>query len=304
MKEINFVVFILLMFSFTKAQNPEKASLDSIAQLGKILYENGNDSIKKVTNLKVEQLFEDFLVAENLSVLNFDSLRFIKTVSTDNAGLQLFTWAVPLSNGSFLYSGFIQKFEKKGTTGKVFKLESNSAEIDLFTSYPPENWPGAVYSRIIETRVGKQSLYTLFGWIGGAKGAALRIIETMIFTEDGNPVFGQPVFSGFSKRMQSHIIFMYNSQVPFYLGYEKQLTPGSKKRRESMIVFNRLIDSKPEMGLSPGLKVADYSLFDGFIFRDDRWVFIENVDVRMPEQKNNTARPPDDLELSPALRRK
>jgi hypothetical protein len=71
-----------------------------------------------------------------------------------------------------------------------------------------------------------------------------------------------------------------------------------------MIVFNRLIDSKPEMGLSPGLKVADYSLFDGFIFRDDRWVFIENVDVRMPEQKNNTARPPDDLELSPALRRK
>jgi hypothetical protein len=304
MKKFFFIVFILLLSSFVHAQNPGKVSLDSIAQLGKILYENGNDSIKNVTNLKVEQLFEDFLLTENLSVLNFDSLRFIKTVSTDNAGLHLFTWAVPLSNGSFLYSGFIRKFDKKGTNFKVFRLKNTSTEIDLFTSYPPESWPGAVYSRIIETRFGKQSLYTLFGWIGGAKGAALRIIETIIFTEDGNPVFGKHVFSGVSKLLQSRVIFTYNSQVPFHLAYEKQLTPGSKKRRENMIVFNRLIDSKPEMGISPGLKVADYSLFNGFIYRDDRWVFIENVDVRMPEQKNNSARPPDDLELSPASKRK
>jgi hypothetical protein len=183
-------------------------------------------------------------------------------------------------------------------------LKNISTEIDLFISYLPENWPGAVYSRIIETRFGKQSLYTLFGWIGGAKGATHRIIETLIFTDDGNPVFGQTVFSGVSKRLQSRVIFTYNSQVPFHLAYEKQLTPGNKKRKENMIVFNRLIDSKPEMGISPGLKVADYSLFNGFIYRDDRWVFIENVDVRMPEQKNNSARPPDDLELSPASKRK
>lgn len=303
MNKIIFIVFILLMFSFTKAQNPEKASLDSIAQLGKILYENGNDSIKKVTNLRVEQLFEDFLLAENLSVLNFDSLKFIKAVSTDDTGLQLFTWAVPLSDGSFLYSGFIQKYDKKRTIGQVFRLKNNSTEIDLFTSYAPENWPCAVYSRIIETRFGKQSLYTLFGWIGCAKGATQQIIETMIFTEDGNPVFGQPVFSGISVRLQSRVIFTYNSQVPFHLAYEKQLTPGNKKRKENMIVFNRLIDSKPEMGLSPGLKVADYSLFDGFIYKDDRWVFIENVDVRMPEQKNSASKPPEDLELAPASKR-
>jgi len=71
-----------------------------------------------------------------------------------------------------------------------------------------------------------------------------------------------------------------------------------------MIVFNRLIESKPEMGLIPGLKVADYSLFDGFILRDDRWVFIENVDARMPENKEKASKPPADLDLVPASKRK
>jgi hypothetical protein len=304
MNKIIFIVFILLTSSFGNAQNSEMASRDSIAQLGKILYGNANDSIKKVTNLKVELLFEEILLTENSSVLNPDSLRFIKVIFTDDAGLKLFTWAVPLSNGSFLYSGFIQKFDKKRTIGQVFRLKDNSTEFDLFRSYPPENWPGAVYSRIIETKFGKQSLYTLFGWIGGVQGATYRIIETMIFTEDGNPVFGQPVFSGLSGRLQFRVIFKYNSQVPFHLAYEKQLITGSKKQREYMIVFNRLIACKPEMGLSPGLKVADYSLFDGFISKDDHWVFVENVDVRMPEQKNSSVRPPDDLELAPATKRK
>ncbi len=304
MNKIIFIVFILLVSSFANAQNSEMASRDSIAQLGKILYGNGNDSIKKVTNLKIEQLFEEILLTENSSVLNLDSLRFIKVISTDDAGLKLFTWAVSLSNGSFLYSGFIQKLDKKRKFSKVFKLKDNSTEIDLFKSYPPENWPGAVYSRIIETKFGKRSLYTLFGWIGGVQGATRRIIETMIFTEDNNPVFGQPVFSGLSDRLQFRVIFEYNSQVPFHLAYEKQLIPGSKKQREYMIIFNRLITSKPEMGLNPGLKVADYSLFDGFISKDERWVFVENVDVRMPEQKNSSARPPDDLELAPATKRK
>jgi hypothetical protein len=45
-------------------------------------------------------------------------------------------------------------------------------------------------------------------------------------------------------------------------------------------------------------------LFDGFTSKDERWVFVENVDVRMPEQKNSSSRPPDDLELAPATKRK
>lgn len=303
MKKLFFVVGLFLGYIFTNAQNVEKAGLDSISQLSKVLYDEGDDSVKIVANVAAERLFEEILTSRNLSFLHFDSLRFVKEICTEDAGVRIFTWAVPLSDGAFLYSGFIQKIDRKGSTAKVFRLKTKSADIDQFTSYTAENWPGAVYNQIIETRVGKQTLYTLFGWIGGSKGATHRIIETIFFTEDRNPVFGQPVFSGFSSRLQSRVIFKFNSQVPFHLGYEKQLIPG-KKKKQFMIVFNRLIESKPEMGLIPGLKVADYSLFDGFIFRDDRWVFIENVDARMPENKEKASKPPADLDLVPASKRK
>jgi hypothetical protein len=205
---------------------------------------------------------------------------------------------------AFLYSGFIQVFGKGGSIKQVIKLENLPVETDLLKSYNSNNWPGAVYYKIISINYGKTKLYTLFGWQGSKPGMASRIIETLIFDENGTPVFGAPVFSDYSSKKLCRVIFKFTDKVPFQLSYEKQLIPGSKKKRQNMIVFNRLISAQPDMGLSPGVKMPDYGTFDGFVFKKDSWHFMKDIDVRMPEQKSKSTNSPNELNLAPSTKKK
>jgi len=300
MKKILFFTLFVLMCPIIKAQLPETATIDSIRQHVHKLYDNAPDSLKKILNSRVEELIDKFLQTTRSIGYRFDSLKFLKVVAPDDNAFRLLTWVVPLSDGSFLYSGYLQMSGKKNVSGTLFKLVSLTGEPDVFSSYSCENWPGAVYYKMIGNRTGKVKCYTLFGWMGSEPGTTQRIIETLYFDESGSPVFGKQVFFNVTAKPQNRIIFRYTDQMPFQLAYEKQLVPGSKKKKQDMIVFNRLAGSKPEMGIRPGTMVPDYSTFDGFIFKKGSWIFIEDIDARMPAQKKQSVNPPAELELSPS----
>lgn len=286
------------------AQTNEFAAIDSIQLFSKNLYDNSPDTLKKAMNLKVEQLLGEFLLSEQSLVFSFDSLRLLKSLPSGDGSFKIITWAVPLMGDVFLYSGFVQVFGKGGSIKTVIKLENSTDETDLLKSYNSNNWPGAVYYKIIGLNYGKTKLYTLFGWLGSKPGMACLIIETMVFDENGSPVFGSPVFSDYSSRKLCRVIFKFTDKVPFQLSYEKQLIPGSKKKRQNMIVFNRLISAQPDMGLSPGVKMPDYGTFDGFVFKKDSWYFMKDIDVRMPEQKSKSTNSPNELNLAPSTKKK
>jgi len=304
MKKGIFIIIFLLAGRLILAQTNEFAAIDSIQLFSKNLYDNSPDTLKKAMNQKVEQLLGEFLLMEQSVFFSFDSLRFLKSLPSGDGSFKIFTWAVPLMGDAFLYSGFVQVFGKGGSIKQVIKLENLPVETDLLKSYNSNNWPGAVYYKIIGLNYGKTKLYTLFGWQGSKPGMASRIIETLIFDENGTPVFGTPVFSDYSSKKLCRVIFKFTDKVPFQLSYEKQLIPGSKKKRQNMIVFNRLISAQPDMGLSPGVKMPDYGTFDGFVFKKDSWHFMKDIDVRMPEQKSKSTNSPNELNLAPSTKKK
>jgi len=284
---------------FSQAQDENALFKNMVTDsLAKTLFGNYNDSTKILVNRQLEILMNDFLSEEQSVGFNFDSLRFVKAVQPENREFNLITWAVPLNDGSHLYSGFLQKILKNKPT-QIIQLRKSSSPSDEKSIYHKDNWPSAVYTRLIESTIQHGKFYTLIGWMGGKEGISRRVLEVLSFNEDGMPVFGAPVFSLDKKPMKSRIIFEFTDQIPFHLDYEQQRLPGKKNKKGWMIVFNHLSGNSPHFRNTYNALVPNYDKFDGFIFDGEKWNFVKDIDVRMDNENAPQYKPPAEIGLEP-----
>jgi hypothetical protein len=265
--------------------------------LARILYSDTDDHQKISANEELNELFAEFLLQESATHSIYDSLVFLKKITTEDAAFGLITWVVPLANENYLYSGFIRKM-KSGSVDTVFRLRPSAEGAEPNESYTSENWPVAVYTQLIHRPAKGRDFYTLIGWQGKGEGLSGRIIETLWFDEDGRPVFGLPVFVSKSGELMSRHVFKFTDQVPFHLAYERQRLPGEKRKKDWMIVFNRLTGNQPGMGRFFRGPVPSYEIFDAFVFVGNQWVLFEDIDPRIESGSLPDERP-SDLNLSP-----
>ncbi len=289
----NLLILLLFLFSGAFAQIPAEHFLHSLDSLGHVLYANNADSVKLGANQELEQRFEDFLQKQASVDLPVDSLKFIKRVAPDDDHFRLFTWAVPLSEHRYLYSGLMQRLQHGKPSG-VAALRQGSMPVLENETYDGQHWPGAVYTQLIEKK-DDQTFYTLLGWMGDEPGKARRVIDVLTFGDDGSMQFGLPVFV-LGKKVNDRVIFEFTSEVPFHLAWEEQRVPGKKRKKEWMIVFNHLGGNDPAMGRMFKAAVPAYDQFDAFLFEKGRWVLHTDVDVRTETQKYEA---PQELQLSP-----
>lgn len=260
--------------------------MDSLAQQ---LYGVAADSVKMAANEEIRYALAEFLTSNASMGFPLDSLRFAKSVTPSDLSFRLITWTVPLDQNQFGYFGFIQ-LRSKSNVLKVAELMDNQGDRNLFQSYPANRWPGAVYSQLIENKTKSGQMFTLFGWIGGESGRSRRIIETLVFDESGEPVFGYPAFALEPSKLQCRVIFEFTDKVPFHLGYEQHRIPGKNKKKSWMIVYNRLGGNDPALGRFFDAPVPSYSTFDGFIFVKQHWEMVRDIDVRSNAKPNERPR--------------
>jgi hypothetical protein len=297
MKQL-FYIIIFCVFTFNGfSQIHQSSFLQKSDSLARILYSDTDDQQKISANDELNVLFAEFLLQEAATTSTYDSLIFLKNLTTEDAAFCLLTWVVPLANEKFLYSGFIRKM-KSGSVDTVFRLRSSEEGSEPNESYTPKSWPGAVYSEIIQHSVKDQDFYTLIGWQGKGEGLSGRIIETLWFDEEGKPVFGLPVIVTKSGELMCRHVFEFTDQVPFHLAYERQRLPGEKRKKDWMIVFNRLTGNQPGMGRFFRGAVPSYEIFDAFVFVGNRWVLFEDIDPRIESGSLPDERP-GNLNLSP-----
>lgn len=273
----------------------QKMVLDSLA---KALFSEADDSLKFQINNQLENLMSDFLLQEQSVGFNFDSLRFVKSVQPENTSFRLITWTVPLTSGSFLYSGFIQKIRKNFPVD-IIHLENCGTEPEDTKVYQKDNWPSAVYTGLIEKKGDQGKFYTLIGWVGGKETTARRVLEVLTFDQDGNPVFGSPVFITQSGMKKHRVIFEFTDQIPFHLAYEQQRLPGKKNKKEWMIIFNHLSYSSSQYRNTNKAKIPNYDEFDAFIIVGSNWKFVSDIDVRMNKKDTPDYKPPAEIRLEP-----
>ncbi len=283
----DFLIFVQMVFISTplllaQTSQPNMFIIQSSAQK---LYEDHSDSIKLEVNDSLESLMADVLSKTSALDVSADTLKFLKSLISEDEKFRLISWAYPISGNRHRYSGFIQRFNKDGASDTLINLRFTKDKDDLYAVLPAEEWPGAVYFDLIEKRSKQGTTYTLFGWMAAGSGRAKRVIEVLDFDSKGAAMFGKPVFIIDPVKNQSRVIFEFTDQVPFHLAYEMHPMPGKKRKKTEMIVFNRLVGNNPRMGRVYKGSVPDYSTFDGLFFSDGKWRLYRDLDLRVDTDK-------------------
>jgi hypothetical protein len=287
---------MLLSFSYNalRAQTPSfKTEEDSLRNMSRHIYSAKTDSAKKKANEKFAGYLHEVLQKKGIYTWPFDSLTDIGRLRAPDNAFRIFNWNIPLSDGSYLYFGYLVTPCSKKIPGRVIALRDKSDSLpDQATAGTPASaWYGALYYNVLVNKWKKQHYYTLLAWDGYSAKISRKIIDILTFDEEGVPRFGMPVFKT-ATGIKSRVIIEYARSATFLLRYDKQyLVTGQtgngklRKKKTGMIVLDRLAPIDPRLKGRAEYYVPTGETYDAYIFNRGFWQFAEDVLVRNPPVK-------------------
>jgi len=291
-------LFVLLSLSTFSLQSQENLKLsrleDSLSFLQKQIQKTDNDSIRRSFNSRFRNTLRTAIGLPGSFSYPFDSLKKMAKMTSPDKMFRIYNWNIPASKGSNLYFCFLQIAEKSNKNMfRIIELADRSDSIP-----DPEHsaldagcWYGALYYKIILEKTEPGNIYTLLGWEGRNLSEMQKIIEILWFDEKNNPHFGKKIFNKYKDNENKRVIFTYSSLVTMVLRYDEQFLSKGKKwnassrtfeeksSKAAMIVCDRLVMVDMAEGKGPVLAPAG-DVYDGFIFENGRWNFVESVDAR------------------------
>jgi hypothetical protein len=276
------VLFFKVNSGFSQSVNTNTGLQDSLGKLSSRIWKQKPDSNRLKANEIFFKEFQSVLESSSSTLIPLDSIQGITRVTSDDNKLRIFTWNVPLDNGTNKYFGFIQlNFDSL----KVIPLRSVENETDDFENQQltPHEWYGAIYYKLIEVKIGGQKAYTLLGWDGYTPNSNRKLIDIISVDKSGKIVFGMSVFKT-DKGIKSRVVKEYAEKANIVLRYDYQalmIKKGRKVKKENawLIVMDRLVPMDPSMKGIQKYYVASGETFDGYIFRNGFWTLVEDIDV-------------------------
>ena len=287
------IFFLLLIFTcnnlFSKNIVKEQEYIDSLSNLGKIIINGKNDFVRFEANEKFKNLLI-FLLSHDKSInLNFSAVDNLSQQKTSDKSFQILTWVVPKTDESFVCYGIVHLHNKRSKKYEIHELTDvrNKLENIEYQTLCNGDWFGALYYEMLRVRSFGKTYYTLLGWNGNDALSTLKIIDVISIRNNSEVVFGDDLFVGYGKN-QRRIVFEYSSKTQMTLRREK-----IKKGRRSakMIVFDRLEPMAPGLEGLYQFYVPSTNIVDAFIFKNDKWQFIKDIDARNPKSPKDKKEP-------------
>ena len=183
---------------------------------------NGNETKDKlIANDSLLSLMSQVISHPKSYLYQFENLDYISIIQPKNKKFKLFTWFIPLEDGSYNYFGIIQTCKKNGKKCQTYRLlqtnkerEYNSSDLISF-----QNWYGCIYYDVIEIKVKKKMYYTLLGWDGNNNMSNKKIIDVIQIDKNTHPIFGAKIFNNSNSR----IIVEYSEQYPISLKWDETI---------------------------------------------------------------------------------
>ncbi len=282
------LIFIILFFVNSMAQTANNNVLseyeDELTQLFDSLYKFDGikfyqpDHVKDSLNNEILKIFNDALSQEGSENYNFTNIKNLGVLKSDDNKLMIINWNIKYKAGNYKYFGFIKHYNKKKKRWDLFELKDRSdSMIDVeHITLTPDLWYGVLYYKIIKTKSGGTTYYTLLGWDGNNYLSQKKVIDVLYFTRSGRPRFGKSIFKIGRKKFR-RIIFEYSSQVVMALNYDENF-----KR----IVFDHLRPSERQMKNVKMFYVPDGS-YDAFEWIGGKWIFIDDFNAVNPKTKEH-----------------
>jgi hypothetical protein len=263
----------LNLFSLQAAGNPESlaGAETQINLLFTRMAATTADSDKKIINDSIVQLMGVTLQISGSFDYPFSRLIKMGKISSTDSRIRIYTWNLPLADGTNTYFGFLQyKTNNKGEIKQVF-LNDRSAEITDASEaiLSPSKWYGMLIYEIIETKDGGNVYYTLLGLDNQDFFISAKIADVLYFDDHNNPLFGKSVFHDQNKLM-CRVIFQYSAKVKMSLKWNPKM---------KMIILDHLAPPNSSYTGNYAYYGPDFS-YDGLRFEKGRWELVEKVDVR------------------------
>jgi hypothetical protein len=201
----------------------------------------------------------------------FDQLNTMGKITSLDQKLRIYTWNLPLRDGTNKYYGFLQYKTGNDNEIKIFRLTDKRALITdpAMATLAADNWYGCLIYEIVGEKQSGNTYYTILGYNPENFFVSEKIIDLLWFNDHNEPAFGKAVFQ-YQKQMQCRILFEYSAKVKMSLRWNDKM---------NMIVFDHLSPSRPSYSGNYQYYGPDLS-FDGLRFEKGLWVTVENLDVR------------------------
>ena len=202
---------------------------------------------------------------------SFDSLKTISLVNSPDHTFRIFSWYIPVEDGTYRFFGSIQMATKNGSL-KLYPLIDDTEHFkddNLITTN--KQWYGARYYEVIPlTAAGQKTAYALLGWKGNNTKTSKKVIEILSFDE--NEVrLGKPVFENKKNTpLNNRIVFEYNKLNSMTLRLEK---------KEQLIAFDHLAPIDSAMKGKYEYYASDSS-FDGYRLVGTILKLVENIELK------------------------
>ena len=289
------VFFTACSFSLRSQEHLSLAVLDdSLSSLQRKIQKTDNDSVRQSLNTLFRTKLKTAIELPGSFTYPFDSLKKLAKMTSPDKKFRIYNWNLPVTNGSNLYFCFLQVPEKSvKSTFRIIELRDRSDSIPdpEHSAMGAGNWYGALYYKIISEKSETGTIYTLIGCESTTLSEMQKIIEILTFDDKNLPHFGKKIFNKYKDGENKRVIFKYSPVATMVLRYEEQSLSKEKKwnasnrtfeesrSKASMIVCDRLVTLETSEVKGQVLVPAG-DVYDGFIFENDRWNFVEGVDAR------------------------
>ena len=265
--------FLLLVisssFSVAQSNNSKINTLeDSLSVVGKAIFSRISEPERIQKNFQFVKSLVHLLKEKNSFGYPLKKLSMISILNSPDNNFRIFSWNVPLDDGSYLYYGSIQIKTNDGSLklypllDKTFEFKDPQSEISQ-----PSFWYGAQYYAIQKL---SNNTYLLLGWKGHHADYSQKVIEILTIGANNNISLGKNIFTEDLKLARK--IFSYTRQASMYLQYNNQL-----KRIE----FDHLVPADPKLKSNYKYYGPDLS-YDAYRIEDGRLIFQSNIEVLNP----------------------
>jgi hypothetical protein len=282
-----FLNLVLSICVCAQSVNSRTLIQDSLTKLISVIWKQKSDSARLKANSRFFNQFRSVLESEQYLEIALDSIGGITRVASDDGLLRIFTWNVPLTDGSNKYFGLIQLVQENRLVIPLQSTENQSSDF-YSTQFSPQTWYGAIYYKLIQVETGTKKAYTLLGWDGYTSTSNRKIIDIIYFDNSGNIIFGMPVFKT-ERGIKYRVVFEYAEKANMLLRYDFQAIRVEKRNKIKkepawLIVMDRLVPMDPSMKGMPKYYVPSGDTYDGYIFKDGYWVLVEDIEVANKEK--------------------
>lgn len=273
------------------------AQMDAIKQISSEILMTDEADKKLILNSDLKIKLDSLLKSEPKKLLEIDSTGLLYSLISNNKKLQIITWAISFDD-KWEHYGFIKSFNQTKKEYRVYELIPTDFHQSLQSkeSFNNDNWPAALYLKMIESNFKDKEYYTLLGWLPSQDQTAFKLIEVLTLSKSGKPSFGKLNFFMIDKEYHKRMLFSYNSQSKFQLDYGEysfSTRKWNKKKKkyetntfsEDLIVYDHLIPMYPDLADLAEFMVPMGNAVDAFYFEKGKWRMKADIDARNMEMK-------------------